>query len=84
MLYSSAGNTRLLAPLAIVVTVVVVLAIVFAVACAAVTFEMAEPMAVNAQVIEELKIQKRRLEAYIEAEGKRTGVDNASVYLPHP
>ncbi|MPC75175.1 hypothetical protein E2C01_069559 [Portunus trituberculatus] len=57
ILYSSAGNTRLLAPLAIVVTVVVVLAIIFAMACATVAFEMAEPMAVNAQVIEELKMK---------------------------
>lgn len=97
MSYSSGGNsTRFLAAhLAVIILTVIVLGIIFAVACAAVAFEIAEPMAINAQAIEELRMKsklkavqgsnpQKTLDAYIEAKGRKVGVDDAATYPPHP
>lgn len=94
MSYSS--STRFLAAhLTVIILTVIVVGIIFAVACAAVAFEIAEPMAINAQAIEELRMKsklkavqgsnpQKTLDAYIEAKGRKVGVDDAATYPPHP
>lgn len=97
MSYSSGDKDThfLAAHLVTIIVAVVVLALIFAVAYAAVAFEMAEPMAINAQAIEEHRMKtklkaiqgsnpEKTLEAYIEAKGRKAGVDDAAAYPPHP